>query len=331
MVSIIIPTYNRANTIMKSIDSVLKSTYTDYEIIIVDDCSTDNTEELLKPILTDKVRYIKNSKNKGIAATRNVGIANARGEFIAFNDSDDFWYSTKLEKQMKVMESHPECLLVYCAFERTYLDGRKIRVPSEDRTPEGYIYNDLLLNGNVISTQTMLFRKECFEKIGLFNTEVKTIDDYEMALKVAKNGYIGYVNEVLVEVIMSEDSVTDIQKNYKKQLNDYFYLLEQHFQEKNYIMFKCFSSTIIMLCAYLDEKEISDANRRIMSIKNSKKVKQMFCLRMIELNVKGKQKNNVMKMVCSEKSDLVYILLGYVQYIFIRVKRFLNNKISKEM
>lgn len=314
---------------MKSINSVLNSTYSDYEIIIVDDCSSDNTEELLKPILSDRVRYVKNSKNKGIAATRNVGIANARGEYIAFNDSDDYWRSTKLEKQMKVMEKHPECLLVYCAFERTFLDGHKIRVPSISRSPEGYIYDDLLLNGNVISTQTMLFRKECFEKLGLFDAEVKTIDDYEMALKVAKNGYIGYVNEVLVDVMMSEDSVTDVQKNYIKQLNDYFYLLEQHFQEKNYRMFKCFSSTIIMLCAYLDEKEISEANKRIMSIMNSKKVKQMFCLRMIELNVKGKQKKNVMKMVCSEKSELVYILLGYVQYLGIRVKRFLNNKILK--
>lgn len=104
-VSVIIPTYNRAHLIGRAIKSVLNQTYKDFEIIIVDDGSTDKTEEVVKDFKDERVRYIRREKNKGGSAARNTGIKAARGEYIAFQDSDDEWLPEKLEKQMKAFEA----------------------------------------------------------------------------------------------------------------------------------------------------------------------------------------------------------------------------------
>ena len=100
LVSVIIPTYNRGRLILDSINSVLNQTYKNIELIVVDDCSTDNTEEILKSINDSRIKYVKLEKNSGACIARNKGIELSTGEFIAFNDSDDLWITTKLEKQL---------------------------------------------------------------------------------------------------------------------------------------------------------------------------------------------------------------------------------------
>lgn len=216
MVSVIIPTYNRASTIRKSIVSVIDQTYQNIEIIIVDDASEDDTEAIVKNINDSRIIYIKNAVNKGVATSRNIGIKNAKGEFIAFNDSDDIWMHDKLEKQMLIMEEHPECLLVYCAFQRRNLNGELERIPAtEDKLED--LQGDIflkLLHKNTISTQTMLFRRECFEKVGLFKEGMRALDDREMALRVAYLNNIFYIDEVLVHVFVSENSINLPEKNY---------------------------------------------------------------------------------------------------------------------
>ena len=109
-VSVVIPTYNRCKYVTKAIDSVLAQTFTDYEIIVVDDGSTDNTRVVLQSYLS-KIRYIF-QENKGVSAARNAGIVAAKGEWIAFLDSDDEWLSAKLELQMKDINQHPDAILV---------------------------------------------------------------------------------------------------------------------------------------------------------------------------------------------------------------------------
>ncbi len=103
-VSVIIPTYNRANLVSRAIKSVLNQTYQDFEIIVVDDCSEDNTEEIVKSFNDSRIRYIKHKKNKGGSAARNTGIKRARGKYIAFLDDDDEWLPSKLEKQIMLFE-----------------------------------------------------------------------------------------------------------------------------------------------------------------------------------------------------------------------------------
>ena len=108
-VSVIIPTYNRAKLLPRAIKSVLNQTFKDFEVIIVDDGSTDNTEEVINEFQkhNKRIKYIRHEKNKGAAAARNTGIKIAQGEYIAFQDSDDEWLPNKLEKQMEIFESAP--------------------------------------------------------------------------------------------------------------------------------------------------------------------------------------------------------------------------------
>src|SRR4030042_5052103 len=105
-VSIIIPTYNRAHLVMRAINSVLDQSFQDFEIIIVDDASRDNTEKMVSGIRDKRIFYIRHEKNRGGSAARNTGIKQARGEYIAFLDSDDEWLPEKLEKQLKVLEQY---------------------------------------------------------------------------------------------------------------------------------------------------------------------------------------------------------------------------------
>ena len=111
-VSIIIPTYNRADVLVTSIQSVLQQSYTDFELLIVDDGSTDNTDIVVESIHDDRIRYLKMPENKGVAAARNEGIRQAKYDYIAFQDSDDHWKPEKLEKQMACLTQKPACSTV---------------------------------------------------------------------------------------------------------------------------------------------------------------------------------------------------------------------------
>lgn len=107
LISIIMPSYNTAKYIKESIQSVLAQTYPDWELIIVDDCSTDNTDEVVQPFLSDeRIKYFKNEKNSGAALTRNRAMREAQGEWIAFLDSDDLWMPEKLEKMLQFMQAN---------------------------------------------------------------------------------------------------------------------------------------------------------------------------------------------------------------------------------
>lgn len=116
LVSVIIPTYNRIHTLPTSIDSVLKQTYENLELIIMDDASEDGTEEYVQGIGDSRIRYRKSDINMGPSAARNLGAELAAGDYLAFQDSDDEWMPDKLEKQMELMLSDEELSLVYCEF-----------------------------------------------------------------------------------------------------------------------------------------------------------------------------------------------------------------------
>ena len=106
LVSIIIPMYNREKTIKMAVESILEQTCQDFELIIVDDCSTDNTDEVVASIKDERIRYLKNERNSGAAVSRNRALREAKGRWIAFLDSDDLWMPEKLEKQISFMEKN---------------------------------------------------------------------------------------------------------------------------------------------------------------------------------------------------------------------------------
>lgn len=266
MVSVIIPTYNRANSIENSIRSVLNQTYTDFEIIVVDDASQDNTEEVVKSINDNRILYIRNNENYGVASARNIGAQYVKGEFIAFNDSDDIWHCDKLEKQMKVMMQNDDCKLVYCAFNRTFIDGTSMRIPNVDEEIsdlEGNIFNQLLKR-NTISTQTMLIRTDCFRNIGGFKDELRCYDDYEIALRIAKNNKVYYLDDELVDVIESDNSISIQKNNYNNAFDAYLYILEAYWNEfEDKLILKPMLCVLMSNINYMPLIEAVDAYKKI--------------------------------------------------------------------
>lgn len=211
-VSVILPTYNRAYCIERSIDSVLRQTYREFELWVIDDASTDCTEELADQFMKadNRVRYFKQPINRGAAAARNEGIRRAQCSCIAFQDSDDVWKADKLEKQMRVLEEQPDVGLVYCTFEGRKKDGTLIHIPDdsmERSVLQGDMY-ELLLQGNVIDAPTAVVRRECLEQCGLFDEELTCLEDWELFLRIAKEWKIGYVDEALLLSDIHEGGVS---------------------------------------------------------------------------------------------------------------------------
>ena len=212
MVSIIIPTYNREKEIGRAVWSILQQTYVWYEIIIVDDGSTDNTEEVIRQFADDRIRYIQLETNQGPSHARNIGIKEALYDYIAFHDSDDEWMPDKLELQMCKMTQVSEMFgLVYCRMSGIARDGssRFVCPPLEyERSAlEGSMFK-ILLRQNAIGTPTMLVRKECLEKVGGFKEGLNCLEDWELILRIARNYQIGFVDEILLEVHKLPDSVS---------------------------------------------------------------------------------------------------------------------------
>lgn len=208
LISVIIPTYNRAYCIENAIVSVLKQDYRNLEIIVVDDYSSDNTKEVVASIKDNRIKYICNHENFGAAVTRNIGIQNAQGDLIAFQDSDDLWVEGKLRKQLKVMEQG-NYGMVYGCFERDFLDGHKEKVPRaaiQTEAKQGIIYPYLLAE-SYIGMPTMLVRKDILEQIQGFDENMKSYEDYDLALRIAKCCTVGFVDEVLVQANTFEDSI----------------------------------------------------------------------------------------------------------------------------
>ena len=209
-VSIIIPTYNRADVLITSIQSVLQQTYTDFELLIVDDGSTDNTDIMVESLRDNRIRYLKIPENKGVAAARNEGIRQARYAYIAFQDSDDYWKPDKLEKQMTFLTTKPETGLLYCPYECQKADGTPLLVPDQNIPSEekqGNIYRYMLLR-NTIGTPGVLVRRQCLEKSGLFCESLTCLEDWELFLRIARDNEIAFQDEPMVRVNLSTDGVS---------------------------------------------------------------------------------------------------------------------------
>ncbi len=196
LVSVIIPTFNRADLVREAIQSVLDQTYQNFEIIVVDDGSTDGTEQVLAPY-KDKIIYIY-QENQGGAAARNTGIKHARGKYIAFLDSDDLWLPEKLEKQLEILEKNEDIAMVYSNIIRVYDGGRLKKIGINPKNIiSGNIYHEILLRRVWVSLPTWIIRKACFEEIGGFDPEFRTSHDREMVVRIVKKYQIYGIKEPL--------------------------------------------------------------------------------------------------------------------------------------
>ncbi len=200
LVSVIIPTYNRVYILHKAIESVLSQTFKDIELIVIDDASTDGTSELVKSYAKKSkipVIYWKNKKRLGPAASRNKGIKLAKGRFIAFLDSDDWFLPEKLEKQVKFFQQNLSYYLVQTE-ERWYKQGKRIFPKRIHRKAKGYFFHRAV-RLCVVSMSTVMIKRELFKEVGLFDPTFPVCEDYEFWLRVSLKFPVGLIEEELVE------------------------------------------------------------------------------------------------------------------------------------
>lgn len=206
LVSIIMPSYNTANYIAAAIVSVQNQTYTNWELVVVDDCSTDDTDKVVKPLLSDaRIRYLKNEKNSGAAVSRNRALREAKGKWIAFLDSDDIWVPEKLEKQIRFMEQN--------GYAFTYTDY----MIQLNGTWLPYIYTGpsvvnrrKMYDYCYFSTITVMYDRE---KIGLIQIEnLRKNNDYAMWLQVIEKSDCYRLPECMSYYIKHEGSVSSGKK-----------------------------------------------------------------------------------------------------------------------
>lgn len=202
------PTYNRQDTIKKAIDSVLSQTYSDFEFIIVDDGSVDKTDSIINEYSDKRIKYIKLKENKGACYARNYGVLNASGEYIAFHDSDDIMHSDKLEKQLKFL-NESKADICFCKY--NFIKNGVTQVRPYDTEISKFskmnIHDYIVLCGNIISTQCIFGKRECFSDI-LFDESLPRLQDYDVVIKLSQKYNFAFLNDVLVDVIVQSDSIS---------------------------------------------------------------------------------------------------------------------------
>ncbi|MGM0444366.1 MAG: glycosyltransferase family 2 protein [Fibrobacterota bacterium] len=193
-VSVIIPVYNRASFVAEAVDSVLSQTFTDFECIVVDDGSTDATPAVLASY-GGRIRVISR-KNSGVSAARNVGIVAARGRWIAFLDSDDYWLPEKLACQMTFLKENPALRIAQCQ-ERWIRRGRVVNPRKKHRKKGGRIFYDSLALC-LISPSAVIIEKSLLEDVGFFDETLPVCEDYDLWLRITRTTAVGLLDEELM-------------------------------------------------------------------------------------------------------------------------------------
>lgn len=198
LVSVIIPTHNREDLLPRAIESVLKQTYTKFEVIVVSDGSTDNTKEIVSKYSSNdsRVRYIGYTPARGGNIARNTGIEASKGEYIAFLDDDDEWLSEKLEKQVKLLDQYEKVGLVYTGVHIIYVNEKlEYNSMSKER---GDLKKRILIDNCVGTTSTVVLRKHILRKSGMFDVELKALQDFDLWIRIAQYSNIDVIPEPMI-------------------------------------------------------------------------------------------------------------------------------------
>lgn len=223
-VSVIIPTYNGRNYVCQAIDSVLDQTYTDYEILVIDDGSDEDITPLLAKY-GDRVQYFYKS-NSGPADTRNFGLKRSKGKYISFLDHDDLWHPDKLKVQAEILDHNPDCSLVYCYPSLIDADGRKIPSERPSHFPSGRVFLDFLRRNRITTFSASLIRRDIFDVVGLLDDSpcVTICEDYDLWLRIADVSEVLFTPEDLVLYRVHPGNLV---RNYDTNLNSHLYVLNK--------------------------------------------------------------------------------------------------------
>lgn len=194
LVSVIIPTYNRASWLPGAIESVLKQSFADFELLIIDDGSTDNTHEIIDRS-GDRIRYFHQS-NRGPSAARNLGIKNARGKYITFLDSDDRWLKNKLLSQVNLMTADPQIKICYTN-EIWIRRGERVNPGKIHQKYSGGIYQRCLPLC-IISPSSVMIHREVLDRVGVFDETLPVCEDYDLWLRISSRYPISFIDKPLI-------------------------------------------------------------------------------------------------------------------------------------
>ena len=224
--SVIIPNYNRGKVLPKAISSVLSQSYSNFELIIVDDCSTDDSMQVIAKIQDDRIKLLQMPKNSGAAAARNYGIKNSKGDFISLLDSDDFYDPEFLQKTfVELSQSEPLVGFSWTGV-RYHEDGKASeRIWQPKRIENAYI--TFLHSLHIGTNSGITFKKEIFEKVGYFNESLPAAEDTDFFLRITQHFDYIVISKVLINV--EKDSDDRLSKNFKKVAKAYNVFLNQHF------------------------------------------------------------------------------------------------------
>jgi glycosyltransferase involved in cell wall biosynthesis len=232
-VSILIPAYNAAQYLPQALDSVLAQTFKDFEIILIDDGSKDNTRAIVEEFqkqCPDKIRYIY-QENQGLSGARNAGLQQAKGEFIALLDADDMWCPERLEFGIKAIEADPSIGLVHANITRISTAGEFLSTPRRDkRFLSGFIFEHLFLRKADIACPTVLFRRSCCDSVGMFDSKLGYLgcEDRDLWLRIAKSYKIVYIDKVLARYRVRRDGMSH---NVGNMFRARVYIIDKYFPE----------------------------------------------------------------------------------------------------
>ncbi len=193
--SVIIPTYNRLALLAEAIESVLNQTYRDFELIVVDDGSTDETSEMIRSVAPRDFKYLR-QEHLGVSAARNNGARAAKGNYLAFLDSDDLWFPEKLEKQADFFSEHPDSQVCHTG-EIWIRNGRRIYPKKKHQKSGGFIFNRAV-ELCIVSPSSIAIKKEIFSSVGGFDKKLPAAEDYDLWLRLLSRYPIGFIKEPLV-------------------------------------------------------------------------------------------------------------------------------------
>lgn len=269
-VSVVIPTYNCARFLGRTIDSALRQTYRDFEVIVVDDGSTDETQTLVAGY-GEPVHYIY-QPNQGASAARNVAVARSAGEFIAYLDADDLWSPEKLARQVEYLDAHPACGFVHTEVSVIDEDDQILHSRFNQETgravPQGRCVREVLLRSH-IQTLTVIERRSAYDKAGSFDLRLPIAQDYLHWILVVLAGYeVGYLPEPLAQYRWRAGSLMSSQRRllddfvriYETLLTEH-YLEQTHGAEMGHIVKEQLYATQRQL-AYVERRECSTATAR---------------------------------------------------------------------
>lgn len=234
LITVIIPTYNRKKKLLECISSILEQTYEHIEVLVVDDASTDGTEELFQRKTDPRLRYIRYETNRGACYARNCGAALAKGELLAFQDSDDLWHPKKLEKQYAWLLSN-KADLCFCGMNRISEKGSRFYFPVHPFRAGHEL--EAFLAENSAGTQTMLMYRHVWERLQ-FDETIKRYQDWDFGIRAAKQFVLCYLPEALVESKVGEDSISARVTSYPhlRRLYDKHALLYRQYPASDAVM-----------------------------------------------------------------------------------------------